>query len=684
MKGNEGVIKLLLEKDGVDVNAKDEWYGQTPLSWAAEKGNERVIKLLLEKDGVDVNAKDERYGQTPLSWAAMKGNEGVIKLLLEKDGVDVNAKDERYGQTPLSWAAEKGNERVIKLLLEKDGIDINVKDNDGRTPLSWAARKGNERVIMLLLKEDGVDPNSRDTSDRTPLSWAAEKGNDTVVMLLLKKDGVDPDSRDTSGRTPLSWAAEKGNERVIMLLLKTDGVDPNSRDTSGRSPLSWAAEKGNNMVVILLLKEDGVDPDSRDDSGRTPLSWAAEKGNEWVIMLLLDKGNIDVNAKDKNGWTPLLWATLPLENDRVDSNSEDTFDWSPLAAWAAEEMHKPVVELPLAESGRRETINLLLKEMGIFSGEGPALLQTARTDRHTSVIKVLLTDYFDSVAQGPYGWLADIREGSLEQAEMMDLVIQAPDGSLAWIPANISDVPQPEAKINTTLHQPCCAHKRRDIQTSENEKNDAASLDRFTEYVSREEMQKHVSLFCGLAGVIPQLPAPSNDFGMISFFNERASIKVIYCDDWGTPEPRNEDTEDTMESLTVSLPTEKTKKAAMATQHTPSPARLISQLRGALRGLTNAAITLQQTGFCCDQFTVLTAGESDPLPDSISIVRMNTIKFDVLDKLAREIDQLQIEVGLALQRSNTNYTCAHSQCSFFAWALSFTLKPMPGSSIQAT
>ena len=75
------------------------------------------MKLLLAKDGVDPDSKDDEYGQTPLSWAAENGHEAVVRLLLAKDGVDPDSKDSRYGRTPLSWAAENGHEAVVRLLL---------------------------------------------------------------------------------------------------------------------------------------------------------------------------------------------------------------------------------------------------------------------------------------------------------------------------------------------------------------------------------------------------------------------------------------------------------------------------------------------------------------------------------------------------------------------------------------
>ena len=61
-----------------------------------------------------------------------------------------------------------------------------------------------------------------------------------------------------------------------------------------------------------------------------------------------------------------------------------------------------------------------------------------------------------------------------------------------------------------------------------------------------------------------------------------------------------------------------------------------------MQGLTSAALTLQQTGFCCNQFTMLTACEQSLDPSSkIPVVRMNTIPFHFLMRLANEIAALE-------------------------------------------
>ncbi|KAA8901722.1 hypothetical protein FN846DRAFT_956834 [Sphaerosporella brunnea] len=46
-------------------------------------GKDGVVKLLLEREDVDVNLQDEE-GRTPLSRAKMEGHRGVAKLLSER------------------------------------------------------------------------------------------------------------------------------------------------------------------------------------------------------------------------------------------------------------------------------------------------------------------------------------------------------------------------------------------------------------------------------------------------------------------------------------------------------------------------------------------------------------------------------------------------------------------------
>src|SRR5438045_5390865 len=96
----------MLLKDSFPYTTLFQYYGQTPLSWAADKGHVDVVKLLLNANA-NIEAAD-KYVRTPLSWAAEKGHVDVVKLLLNANA-NIEATDNEYGRTPLTWAAWNGN-----------------------------------------------------------------------------------------------------------------------------------------------------------------------------------------------------------------------------------------------------------------------------------------------------------------------------------------------------------------------------------------------------------------------------------------------------------------------------------------------------------------------------------------------------------------------------------------------
>ena len=242
--GIPGIVSAVLEMKEWDVNAYD-CMGMTVISWASLRGQDMVVKMLLEQDNICPNRVDTRYHRTPLFWAAMNGHEGIVKMLLEREDVNPNQVDTKYDKTPLAWAAENGHEGVVKMLLEQEDVNPNQGDTKyGQTPLSWAAGNGHEGVVKMLLEREDVNPNQVDTKyGLTPLLWAAKNGHEGVVKMLLAREDVNPNQADAKyGQTPLSWAAENGHEGVVKMLLAREDVNPNQVDTEyGQSPLSWAA-----------------------------------------------------------------------------------------------------------------------------------------------------------------------------------------------------------------------------------------------------------------------------------------------------------------------------------------------------------------------------------------------------------------------------------------------------------
>ena len=77
LNGHTEIVKILVEKEGIDINAKNNVYfkhleiqkiiwsfiklSKTALMNASEIGYREIVKILVEKRGNDINAKDNVY-----------------------------------------------------------------------------------------------------------------------------------------------------------------------------------------------------------------------------------------------------------------------------------------------------------------------------------------------------------------------------------------------------------------------------------------------------------------------------------------------------------------------------------------------------------------------------------------------------------------------------------------------
>ena len=218
--GNSGVVRLLCQEYGVDVNCSTSETveeaprkGITPLEWAARMGHTEVVKALLENKA-DMNISRPTDSVTPLTIAAQNGHTEVVKLLLDNKA-DVNAST-HTGATPLYVAAQKGHTEVMKLLLANKG-DVNARKHNGVTPLYIAAQNGHTEVVELLFANK-ADVNASKNNRATPLFIAARNGHTEVVKLLLANK-ADVNASMNDGATPLYIAAENGHTEVVKLLL---------------------------------------------------------------------------------------------------------------------------------------------------------------------------------------------------------------------------------------------------------------------------------------------------------------------------------------------------------------------------------------------------------------------------------------------------------------------------------
>jgi len=138
----------LLRRNGAGLDVRG-LYGMNPLHAAAYSGNFEVIRILIEYDPADINARD-KDGWTPLHVASggrYFKDGSALRLLLEH-GADINAQSQA-GKTPLHVASFSGALEVVRMLLEH-GADVEAKNKYGDTALQEAADRGHDKVVQLL------------------------------------------------------------------------------------------------------------------------------------------------------------------------------------------------------------------------------------------------------------------------------------------------------------------------------------------------------------------------------------------------------------------------------------------------------------------------------------------------------------------------------------------------------
>ena len=267
-------------------NSTDVWS-------AARTGDLKAIKRYIEEGG-DVNALDNGFQLSAMSWGALHGQTEIVQLLIE-NGAEVNIKS-GDGATPLHSAAFFGRTDVAKLLLE-NGADIKARNNDGATSVDllyvdW-------EITAFIGGLVGVDTGKEEI--------AAMKTGRGEIAKLFGLEGTF-DKAGTSPAQNLSAAAFTGDLTAMKQAL-ADGADPNTKDpTSGGTLLSTAALMGHTKVVALLLEHD-ADINARSRDGGTALHAAAFLGRAETVKLLLDKG-ADTTLRSSMGGTAIDGAKL--------------------------------------------------------------------------------------------------------------------------------------------------------------------------------------------------------------------------------------------------------------------------------------------------------------------------------------------------------------------------------------
>ncbi|KDR67657.1 hypothetical protein GALMADRAFT_146939 [Galerina marginata CBS 339.88] len=314
--GNLVITQLLIEHPCLNPNHRGGQCWSTALVLASQDGNKEIVRLLLHRDGIDVNSSDW-CGMSALARAAYGGHASIVELLVARDDIDPNKLD--FGdETPLHLAG--GHVATVKALLSCRRVNVNHKGPLEQSALIKASYDGHIDVVKLLLNQDDIDVNQVDSSNRTALVRALMNSKGLpIAELLLSFHGINVNTQATkSGETALLQAASfsgcAGSEHFFKMLISRRELDVNQQNRSGRTALillSLAVRGGSqaNMVKLLLSRHD-IEVNKQDIGGNTALIYASSRGNVKVVKLLLSCGDVDVNIRNKDGDNALVNAAI--------------------------------------------------------------------------------------------------------------------------------------------------------------------------------------------------------------------------------------------------------------------------------------------------------------------------------------------------------------------------------------
>ena len=372
-RGSAPIVAALL-RAGANPNAT-RGEGEPVLLSAARSGSVETVRALLES-GADIAARDRFYGQTAVMWAAIENHPAVIAELVDR-GADVNARAHilegeptwRYGKdsrngingealqnfntnfskgglTALMYAARQGASDAVRMLVDK-GADLATTDPDGYSALHIAIMNAQFDTAAALI-DKGADVGQPDRNGQTPLYalvdirsllWTynrptprsqTEIGTMELAALLLGK-GAAVDAKLTGparrplgggghalagrGATPFLRAAVTSDLPMMRLLLEK-GADPAITTPNGHNALHAAAglrwnettmstavaegfaTEEDSIAAIELLLERGLDINAADSNGFTAMHGAAERGANRIVKFLFEEGGrLDVSSK---------------------------------------------------------------------------------------------------------------------------------------------------------------------------------------------------------------------------------------------------------------------------------------------------------------------------------------------------------------------------------------------------
>lgn len=263
-------------------------FGLTPLHLACRNGHEGVVRMLLNSAGVQVDSISELNKTIPVHLAAQGGHLLVAGLLISRS-TDGLTQADGHGRTALHLAAAHGHRDMVGLLIGQ-GAQMNFRDNNGWSALHHAAKHGYLEVVRLLV-ESGADPTTRCEQGKVPICMAAGAGHKQVLSYLLKKEHDSFElMQDKMFLIDLMACSKQHANRPIQefILINTDQFAPIDIAVKLAKCYETLVEKDKDRARDLVVARDLCDQVATD-----LLTIVASMNNSTALLKSYDRSQVE-------------------------------------------------------------------------------------------------------------------------------------------------------------------------------------------------------------------------------------------------------------------------------------------------------------------------------------------------------------------------------------------------------
>ena len=314
--GNVHALEDLFTTNRARINKANN-SGETALRCAVSGGKVAAVRFLVEK-GAD-KEKADYFGYTPLSFAACMGFKEIMQYLQEQGSLPVDG----HGRTVLHSAAFGGHLLLTQHLVGQ-GADLEAIDKCGRTALHSSVTSRHLSVAQYLVVQ-GANKDAADIYGNTALHDSAGQGRVSLVRYLHQQ-GADVEKVNTKGQTPLHIAAQKDELEVMQYLLEEGGADRNKATTDTQdTALHIAAAEGHDEIVACLFTHL-ADLTARNRDGQLPIDVAKNDKIRQLITAeeLRRREHGHKRAREENVLTPA--SEPPSKKQAVEKIGDEEVD----------------------------------------------------------------------------------------------------------------------------------------------------------------------------------------------------------------------------------------------------------------------------------------------------------------------------------------------------------------------